>query len=254
MLICAACILIFGGADFYYIIFAAVVHELAHFLCARALGYKPESFIIHGFGIELSSVSGRFSPGEVSLVAISGPLASFFLAVVGYIFCNYSLFAANISVALLNFMPAYPLDGGQVLYGCLVRCMNRKTAKRIVKYAGRIFGGIMIFCGLCILMVTKYNFSLLYVGVFVFFSAKGELYNPVTEIAAADRGKMRRCSVYEVKSSEDITDIANSLPCNSIGAVRDKKGRIIGTVTPYQLYMCGKRGEIGDLFDKKTKK
>ena len=88
ILICAACILIFGGTDFYYIIFAAVVHELAHFLCAMALGYKPESFIIHGFGIELSSVSGRFSPGAVILVAISGPLASLFLALGGYILCT----------------------------------------------------------------------------------------------------------------------------------------------------------------------
>ncbi len=251
LLICAACSLIFGGINFYYIIFAATVHELAHFLCACILGYKPESFIIRGFGIELSGVRGRFSPSAVIMVAISGPAASLLLAAVGYAACNYMMFAVNISVAFLNLLPAYPLDGGQVLYGFLMQRINRKTAKRTVKYISRVFAVIMMLAGLCVLTVTKYNFSLLYVGVFIFFSSRGELYNPVLEVAAAQKGEMKKCSIYEIEAGRDIMDAADSLPCNSIGAVRDKNGSIIGAVTPYQLYMSGKKGNLKEFLKNK---
>lgn len=223
------------------------MHELAHFMCAYLLGYKPENFVIRGFGIELGGVRGRFTPNAVILVAISGPAVSMLLACIGYYINNYTLFVVNISVAFLNFLPAYPLDGGQVLYGLMIRSINRVAAVRIMRILGRLLSLAMIFCGICILYVTKYNFSMLYVGMFIFFNAGGALYNPVTEIAAASRTAFSRASVFEISGDCSIIKAANRLPCNSIGAVKDSGGKIMGFVTPYGLYNTAAEGENTEL-------
>ncbi len=251
-MICCACCFIFGGKNFYYIIFAATVHELAHFLCAWLLGYKPECFVFHGFGIELGGVRGRFSPGEIICVAISGPVASMLLAAIGYAICNYELFIINISVAFLNFLPAYPLDGGQVLYGFCMSRMDRRLAKKLVNAIGKTAALLITATGICVLMVTKFNFSLLYIGLFVFFSSRGQIYNPVMEIATKHK-KMQRCRLYELDGETDIKKAADSLPCNSVGTVCDSMGKIMGAVTPYQLYMTEKSGSLNDYLKAKAK-
>jgi len=236
LLITAACVIIFGNINLYYIIFAAIIHELAHYAAARITGFKPDSFIIRGLGIELSNVKNRFSPGILIFVAVCGPLANLFLATIGYMYNNYLFFLVNISIAAINFVPAFPLDGGQILYGILARHYNRKRAKNIIKISGRIIGIIMILLGICLLYISRLNFSMLYIGVLIFLTSNSDFYNPVLEVLNTKEKDFRKCNIFLVSENLNAIEVADSLPCNSIGMVKNKEGKIYEYITPYYLY------------------
>jgi CBS domain-containing protein len=79
------------------------------------------------------------------------------------------LFAANISLAVFNMIPAFPLDGGRVLRAFLAMFMSFSTATAVAATIGQ-FAAI----GLGILGILNGNFILILIAVFVFFSAERE--------------------------------------------------------------------------------
>ncbi len=236
LLITAACIIMFGNLNLYYIALAAIVHELAHYLAACVTGFQPDHFIIRGLGIELNNVKNKFSPGILIFVAVCGPVANILLACIGYLLHNELFFLVNISIAAVNFLPAFPLDGGQILYGILVRNINRKTAKKAIRVCGKVLGCIIIFFGLLVLYTTKFNFSLLYIGAFIFFTSNSDFYNPILEIVNVKEKNMYKCRAFMVNDDADALEVANTLPYHSVGMVKDKEGKVYDSVTPGYLY------------------
>lgn len=149
-------VLIWVGCVFVSI----VVHEYGHGLSAGAFGYRS-TIALHGFG-GLCASEGRQSPGERLAVLFMGPGAGFLLfglsLVVAYalygvtptealamaqlgspesarsgliklleggefvLYLFYFLFQINLLWGLINLLPIWPLDGGQiagVLFGMI---------------------------------------------------------------------------------------------------------------------------------------
>lgn len=235
LLITAGICIASGNVDMYIIAFSAIMHELAHYAAACILGFRPDNFVIKGFGIEL--VGGRkFSPGAVLWIAMCGPLANIVMAYIALIFDNFRFFIVNISVAIINLIPALPLDGGQILYSVTSNLTNRKTAQKLAYISGKVCGIIITVFGIMILFVSKINFSLLYIGLFVFFSNSSGYFNPVIETICAKERNVEKCPSFAIKDSMKALEAANSLPQNALGAVKDETGRIYGVVSPYYLY------------------
>lgn len=124
------------GVDAIYLIavffFSILLHELGHALAFRRFGCS--SFItIHGMGgTTSSSNTQRLTDRQHILVSLAGPLSQLFLLgipamVVRYFYGPYgyggwilsNMVFINVGWALLNLLPIYPLDGGQVLHRIL---------------------------------------------------------------------------------------------------------------------------------------
>jgi Zn-dependent protease/predicted transcriptional regulator len=142
--------------------FASVlVHELAHSLVARARGIRVRGIMLFIFGgVSQFEDEPKDAPGEAWISAV-GPLTSL---VVGAVFfaCAQALgpgstigvlFAylayVNVALAVFNFIPAYPLDGGRVLHSLLWRVTrSRERATSITVIVGRILASAIVAFGI----------------------------------------------------------------------------------------------------------
>ncbi|MBI3360156.1 MAG: CBS domain-containing protein [Chloroflexi bacterium] len=86
------------------------------------------------------------------------------------------LVAANLSLAIFNLIPAFPMDGGRLLRATLARFLDLLTATRIAAVAGYIIAGGLIVAGIAGLPMWRVpgNPLLALVGVFVVIGARYE--------------------------------------------------------------------------------
>jgi Zn-dependent protease len=149
-----------GALTALLLLLSVALHEAAHCLAARRAGLG-----VHR--IELSLVGGVTelsrppdTPGLTLGIALAGPAASLAVAVataLGHIVlveagadalaaaATAILAVGNLGLALLNLIPALPLDGGHALRALLWRVTRRPVdATRMVKVAGRGVGGALL--------------------------------------------------------------------------------------------------------------
>jgi len=141
--------------------FASVIfHELSHSVVALHYRIPVKSITLFVFG-GLSSIGREAENAKQEFnIAIAGPLSSLFLAgcfwLVAHFWHGNEMVAAaagwlwviNLTLALFNLVPGFPLDGGRVLRG-IVWGINKDftRATRIASNAGRVFAYLMIFVG-----------------------------------------------------------------------------------------------------------
>ena len=110
-----------GGIGGYLVAFLAVfLHEVSHYALARIAGAKDLSITLMPYG---ASLAVSEDVPHVGAILLAGPLsnlciASFCLALswlvpelYGYL---EGFLSANVHIAILNLLPAYPLDGGRL--------------------------------------------------------------------------------------------------------------------------------------------
>lgn len=117
-----------------------IIHELGHALTMRLFGGRHISIVLHGWGGYAISQGAPFSRGQHILISLAGPLlqvACGLLVLIAVIMSAdtssgapgleaspvYQLLSSFIYVSLfwavLNLIPVYPMDGGQILRGIL---------------------------------------------------------------------------------------------------------------------------------------
>lgn len=170
------------------LIFASVlVQELAQAWVSEREGFRVRALTLLPFGGLATVEEFPRRPRPEIVIGLAGPLASFLLAGAlaalmarlrpGLDFTRpllsgdeilLSLFWANVYLGLLNLIPAYPLDGGRVLRGLMLRRMDYLEATRRVVLMGQLFAFVFVFVGLF------YNWWLILVGLFLYAAAVSE--------------------------------------------------------------------------------
>ena len=155
----------------------ALLHELGHSYVAAGRGYALNKITLMPFGAVVSGDLDGLAPVDEIKIALAGPILNL---LVGMLFVAtwwvypecyaYTDVAAeaNFSMALVNFIPAYPLDGGRVLSAVIALSTGRKKAVKICKRVGGIMGfallGLFVFS-----LFNTPNPSLLFFALFVAF-------------------------------------------------------------------------------------
>ncbi|HVO71976.1 MAG TPA: site-2 protease family protein, partial [Aggregatilineaceae bacterium] len=129
-------------------------HEMAHALLALRYHIPVVQIVLYLFGGMAQIARDPERPGQEFWIAIAGPVSSVVLAVffgflavlfnpatvVGAV-CNW-LFTVNLTLAIFNLVPGFPLDGGRVLRSALwTRGGSFRTATR---QASRVGQGVAI--------------------------------------------------------------------------------------------------------------
>ena len=118
----------------------ALQHECAHAFSASKLGYRLHAIVLMPFGAVLDGDLCDASIQDEIAIALAGPLCNLLTALAfGALWWFFpdlyaytdTAFYLSLSVAIINLLPAYPLDGGRVLRGCLraVGLDERKTTR-----------------------------------------------------------------------------------------------------------------------------
>jgi len=179
------------------IILACVAaHEVGHILAARRFGLIPKVVILLPLtGVVIYDESRGEKPQPAILpwmrevrLALIGPLVSLALAGLAAAVVTASghggdlwkwpflqarnlpksLVGANLWLAILNLMPAYPLDGGRILRAVLSRTLDVSTATRRAVSISNAIAMVLMISGLFS------NNWLTIVGVIVFSAAQLE--------------------------------------------------------------------------------
>lgn len=179
LFLCLASICIILGVfkGFLYCFLSVIIHETGHLIPMYLYGNCPEKIKISLFEISISDKSRlRLTEKQNLVIIFSGPFANFICFILFYLlylFCYENLMpfaVTNLSVGLFNMLPVISLDGGQILYLLLCRRFTEKSSEKAVDIITFIFIFPLAALGFLFLFSSKYNFSLLFVCVYLIFS------------------------------------------------------------------------------------
>jgi Zn-dependent protease/predicted transcriptional regulator len=201
-----------------------VLHELGHALAARRFGIRTRDITLLPIGGVSRLESMPSDPRQELLVALAGPAVNGALALLcaGYLFLRGeagllsegfapgvsiagTLFWTNVSLAVFNLLPAFPMDGGRALRAFLATRMEGSRATQIAARLGQglalVFGAFGLF----------FNPLLVFIALFVWMGA--------TQEAAAS--ELREAIQATPVRAAMITDLRTLTPDQPLGdAVR----------------------------------
>ncbi len=183
----------FTGELFLFLLSAlvAIQHECAHAFASASLGYKLNKIVLMPYGAVIDGDLKGLSLKDEIFIAACGPAcnlitAAFFVALwwltpTAYAFTDTACFS-SLTIALVNLLPAYPLDGGRI-FKCLLAeyfLTRNPDEMRAEKRAGKICRIItlilaaFLFASFILLCARRvFNFSLLSFSLFLAVGAFG---------------------------------------------------------------------------------
>ena len=160
------------------------LHEACHALIAHGLGYGIAAIEIQPFGFVARLDEGIRSPVDEFAIAAAGPVGSLviFTAATAAIQAFPELQATlqpfsrfNLSLAMINLLPALPLDGGRITRALLSVFLRPRVAVLLCAGAGVVMGSLLFLLGILASAVGEWNLSAIVMGFFLMIAAAKEL-------------------------------------------------------------------------------
>lgn len=156
---------------------SVLLHEFGHAFAARFCDGRAEQILLWPLG-GLAMVSVPAAPSARFLTALAGPLVSLALwgaaTVVGQFMPGWAwheLAAVNLMMFLFNLLPAFPLDGGQLLHAVLWRRYGPSRAMWYCAHLGIAIAVLLFLGSLVATDVRQLSLSLTAVAAFIFYEA-----------------------------------------------------------------------------------
>jgi stage IV sporulation protein FB len=231
----------------------AIIHEFSHVCVAKKLGIGINKIEIFPFGVtaQISETVVK-KPHKEIIIAITGPISNIILAIIGRVELAYNIFPSeliqffitiNLAMLVMNLLPILPLDGGRIMRAIFTMNFGTVKAYNFSIKVTRILSIAAIFTGITILIFTKFNFSLLIIGVFLLSNTLAER-NSSSLIAM--RGiiytqskvdNIMRGNSIVAKNTESARKLLKNFSYNhySVVSVLDERMNIGGVLTESQI-------------------
>ncbi len=161
----------------YIMFFCAFLHEAGHLVFMKHYGVEISRISIYPFGVDMRTDSKNLGYAQEAIISISGTATSFILFLISLplfrLYPKLSVFAfltSNFMFFIVNFLPVKGLDGGNALFSLLLMKYDFTKAYRIFSHISTVAFALLCFFAFCLIYVTKYNLSLLFICVYLFIS------------------------------------------------------------------------------------
>ena len=216
------------------VFFAVLVHELGHAVVAARNGITVRSVVLLPIaGISLldeQAQRGLDARREIH-ISLAGPFVNLVLAVFAgtsilifrpqiHLFSfpwltpfdlARSFVWAQLFVAALNMLPAYPLDGGRILRALLARSGDQVTATRRAVSIGQFFSlALFLSGGVAFLGSSSNNLWIMMAGVFLFLAAQLEDRSMILQ-AVLERVRVREVMITDFTTLSPADTLADAL-------------------------------------------
>jgi Zn-dependent protease len=255
------------GLGFTLSLFTIVVlHELGHALTARRFGIRTRDITLLPIGgvARLERIPEK--PRQELLVALAGPAVNVVLAglLFGVLMVGSELSAAkefklvgghflaklmwvNVSLAVFNLLPAFPMDGGRVLRAVLAMRMDYVRATNLAASIGQGMAWVFGFIGLFT------NPFLIFIALFVWMGAAQEAGQAQLKSALAGL-PVSRVMMTDFRVLEPGDTLARAVEHILAGCQQDfpvvKGGRVVGVLTRGDLLTgLAKQGQLSPVAD-----
>lgn len=169
-----------------------LLHELGHSVAAMAYGIGVRDITLLPIGGVARLEQMPEKPIQEFVVAVAGPAVNIILAIIlapvvfgltsagsepfvvtmrsgaGFLGLLTFLLTANVSLALFNLLPAFPMDGGRIFRAFLGLFLDFERATSLAVIVGRV-----VAVGLGIFGVINGQFFLAFIALFI-FTASGQ--------------------------------------------------------------------------------
>jgi Zn-dependent protease/predicted transcriptional regulator len=186
---------IFGVVATLLLFACVLLHELAHSLVAQRYGIRTRSITLLPIGGVASLERIPQQPAQEIRISAAGPLVNLAIAAVligiGAILNATSLvtpahllddlrdaewggllpylIAANLSLAIFNLLPAFPLDGGRIFRALLATRLDYRRATEIAVAVGKVLA-----LGFGLVGIFSTDVFLILIAVFIWYGADAE--------------------------------------------------------------------------------
>jgi Zn-dependent protease/predicted transcriptional regulator len=236
------------GVFFTVTIFGIVVlHELGHALTAARYGIRTRDITLYPIGGVASLERIPENPRQEFVVALAGPAVNVAIAAVLAVVLSIGkmptgvenvhliggsfltkLMWVNVSLALFNLLPAFPMDGGRVLRAALAFKVGRERATEIAARVGQAMAlgfGLLGMFG---------NPMLLFIALFVWTGAQGEaamvrLHSLMHDVSVRQAMTAGAPILAPTDALSDVIDAIVTQGHQAFPVVRH--GRVMGVVT-----------------------
>lgn len=179
------------AAEYAAAFFSMLLHELSHVFAARICGVKTGTVSVTVLGFSAVIPDGGCSRSEKLFICLAGPAfnialfaASLLLEhlIPGDQYFLRQLSASNLFLALMNLLPALPLDGGRLVLMLLAGNIGMLAAGRVMRGLAAAVSAIIVIAGGYQLYSSPYNASLIIIGLYIMLAtmtgrAEGALMN-----------------------------------------------------------------------------
>lgn len=220
--------------------FAVLLHELGHFGVAKFLGYKLSRFSLSPYGVSLSYFDEQLQKNDELKIAFAGPCVNLLSVIVvlgvwwcfpNFYFLSYDFVLISTMLALLNLLPAYPLDGGRIFVDVASSFFSEKIARRITIVLNIV---LSVFFMLVFVVMCFVNFNPTYMlfSVFLFagvldlnFETRFEKFN----VFKKDYKKFSKLVVVYVDPESTLSEVINKMQTSKhlLFCVVLKSGRVV---------------------------
>ena len=248
------------GRIFVFVIYtlSAVAHELGHSLVASNAGYKLNKITLMPFGAVVSGDIDGLKLSDEIKIALAGPLTS--LAIGLFFVASWWMFPetyaftdvvaqANFSMALVNFLPVFPLDGGRVLGAVLSQALGKSRADKVCKVVGIVVAVALLLC-FALTIFYAVNLSLLFFALFIICGIFGKakhnkyirLYCALSEQNLKRGLPFKKHALHKSASVKKLVLLLDETAINEV-AVFDGD-RVIKTLSPSAVNSIIEKGDL----------
>lgn len=254
------------GRILVFIIYTAcaVMHEIGHSIAAASAGYRLNRITLMPFGaVVKGDIDGLKLKDEIK-IALAGPFLNLavglFLVACWWVFPVVYAFTdtvcqANLSLALVNLIPAFPLDGGRVLSAAVALKWGKGVSDAVCKITGAVIS-LLLLISFAVTAFSALNLSLLFFALFVCFGAFGrakdnkyiKLYTAVWVKNLKRGATVKRQAVDKSVSVKKVMSMLDETAVNEIDVYEN--GKKMATLSPNKLSSVIEKAdlysEIGD--------
>ncbi|MED1792546.1 M50 family metallopeptidase [Brevibacillus nitrificans] len=149
-----------------------LIHEIGHVAMARELGWTVTEVQLLPFGgVATMEDAYATDPLDEIVVALAGPFLNVVMMAVSYLFWYtgiwteewaYFFLISNVTIALFNLLPIWPLDGGRIVQAILCWVMPYRQAAIISLTGSTLLAGLLVG-----LSAWELKINVLVIGVYL---------------------------------------------------------------------------------------
>lgn len=213
---------------------AVIIHETAHITVAKILGINTKKIELYPFGGSAYMEGIEKNAVYEGIIAFAGPAASVMLGGL----CDYfgiflRLKQITYSVALINILPIYPLDGGRVA-GCVFKTIWGAKKGRKYLHISSITIAIMFGIFSVYRLVFKCDGSYTVMSVFMIIATlrpEEAVFRPDKRIEAIKEAE--NVKIIKAHENETVYCVSKRFTGNNyhIVIVNDKNENVLGCVS-----------------------